>query len=206
MSKKPISFKDHSRKRRLEKTYKSKAKVRRQPHEWDDFLDYWRYFFRNPLQVASPGPWTDRMLWSNAIVAGLLGALHVLVFVGFHIMFMLSAVINVIFDAFLFYYAMTWISIWVLNRTESSRRTYDTDAIRVQAIVYSGWILILSVLEWVPFSGLLVYLGAVALIVLGVRAVKTLYSVSWMRAIASVMAGAIAMFLVIMILNRLAGI
>jgi hypothetical protein len=158
------------------------------------------------VQIAGRGPWTDRMLWSNAIVAGLLGAIHVLVFVGFHVMFMLSAVINTLFDAFLFYYAMTWVIVWVLNRTEQGRRNYDIETVRVQAIVYSGWIIILNVLSWLPYSGLLVYLGSLVLVILGVRAVKTLYGVNWMRSIASVLTGSIAMYAIIMILNHLASI
>lgn len=203
MSKKPISFKDHSRKRHMEKLYKSKP--RRQAREWDDLVDYWRYFLRNPTQVAGQGPWTDRMLWSNAIVAGILAAVRVLVFGGIHVMFMLSAVINTLFMAFLFYYALTWVVVWVLNRTEPGRRTYAVDTVRVQAIVYSGWIVILTLLSWAPLPGL-VYLGALVLVVFGVRAVRQLYGVTWPRAVSSVLAGSLTMLIVIMILNHLAAI
>ncbi|AUW94600.1 MAG: hypothetical protein C7B44_02095 [Sulfobacillus thermosulfidooxidans] len=203
MSKKPISFKDHSRKRHMEKLYQRKA--RRQPREWDDFLDYWHYFLRNPFQVASQGPWTDRMLWSNAIVAGILAALRVVAFIGFHVMFMLSAVINTLFIAFLFYYGLTWVIVWVLNRTEPGRRSYAVDTIRVQAIVYSGWLIVLTLISWIPISGL-VYLAGAILVILGIRAVHQLYGVSWPRAVSSMLAGSVSMIAIIMILNHLAAL
>ncbi|HBQ94505.1 MAG: hypothetical protein M1294_13665 [Firmicutes bacterium] len=203
MSKKPISFKSQSRRRRLEKQYRPRP--RKQVHEWDDLVDYWRIFIRNPFQLAGRAAWTERMLWSNAILAGLLAALRILVFSGFHLLVLLSVTINRLFDAFLFYYALTWLVVWVLNRTEPSQRRYDVDILRRQAIVYSGWLVIIVLAQWIPFP----YIPSLLSIVVaffGVRAVRWLYNVTWVRSAVSVLTGTATIWVLIAILNRVSGL
>lgn len=201
MSKKPISFKSHSRRRRLENHYRPRRSV----HQWDDFFDYWRLFIRNPAQMAGRRPWTERMLWSNAIAAGLLSALQIWVFAGFHLLFLLSAVINTLFDAFLFYYALTWLIVWVLNRTEPSHKRYDVDMLRRQAIVFSGWLVIIRLIAWIPVPFLTIIAG-IGIAILGIRAVHALYSVNWLRAAAGVLSASATIWMVIMVLNRIPGL
>ncbi|WP_053958741.1 hypothetical protein [Sulfobacillus thermosulfidooxidans] len=201
MSKKPISFKSHSRRRRLEKQYRPRKTV----HEWDDLVDYWRLFIPNPAQLSDRGPWTERMLWSNAILAGLISALRIWLFAGFHLLVMLSVAINTLFDMFLFYYALTWIVVWILNRTETAHKRYEVDTLRKQAIAYSGWLVILVVAAWIPVPFLSIGIGLI-IAVLGIRAVHFLYGVNWLRSAASVLSGSATIWMLIMVLNRIAGL
>ncbi len=203
MSKKPISFKSQSRRRRMEKQYR--PRVRKQVHEWDDLVDYWRLFIRNPFQLAGRAVWTERMLWSNAIVAGLLAALQIFIVAGFHLLTLLSATIDTLFDAFLFYYALSWLIVWVVNRTEPSQRRYDVDILRRQAIVYSGWLVIGVLARWIPFPYVPDLIGLVV-VVLGIRAVRWLYNVTWVRAAVSVLSGSVTIWVLIGILNRISGL
>lgn len=203
MSKKPISFKSQSRRRRLEKQYRPRP--RKQVHEWDDLVDYWRLFIRNPFQLAGRAVWTERMLWSNAILAGLLAALQIFLVAGFHLLTLLSASIDLLFDAFLFYYALSWLIVWILNRTEPSQRRYDVDILRRQAIVYSGWLVIGVLARWIPFP-YVVPLIVLLVVILGIRAVRWLYNVTWIRAAASVLSGTATIWILIGIINRISAL
>ena len=203
MSKKLISFRDRQRRRRQSGSGGRKSSGR--PREWDDLALYWRRMIRNPVQLSGRQVWTDRMLWSNALVAGILRAIALTIFVGFHFLLILTAVINTLFLAFLFYYGMTWVVDWVMGRTGNSRQHYAVSDLRTEMIVLSGLIVVYAVLaSLIGFPGMVV--AFVVLVAGVVRAVHHVYRVTWSQVIVATGAGILSMVAVLYILSSISAL
>ncbi len=203
MSKKLISFRDKQRRRRQSRQQHSKNS--RRPHEWDDLVLYWRRMLRNPLQLSGRQVWTERMLWSNALGAGILRAIALVIFDGFHFLLILTAVINTLFLAFLFYYGMTWVVDWVIGRASNSRQHYAVTDLRTEMIVLSGLIVFyVLTATLIGLPGMAI--SFVALVGGVLRAVHHVYRVSWGQVILSTGAGILSMLAVLYILGALSAL
>jgi hypothetical protein len=145
------------------------------------------------------------MLWSNALVAGILRAIALTIFVGFHFLLILTAVINTLFLAFLFYYGMTWVVDWVMGRTGNSRQHYAVSDLRTEMIVLSGLIVVYAVLaSLIGFPGMVV--AFVVLVAGVVRAVHHVYRVTWSQVIVATGAGILSMVAVLYILSSISAL
>lgn len=203
MSKKLISFRDKQRRRRQSGSGGRKQSGR--PREWDDLALYWKRMIRNPLQLSGRQVWTDRMLWSNALVAGILRAIALTIFGGFHFLLILTAVINTLFLAFLFYYGMTWVVDWVIGRAGNSRQHYAVSDLRTEMIVLSGLIVVYAILgSLIGFPGMVVTFLALVAGVL--RAVHHVYRVDWNHVIVATGAGVLSMIAVLYILSAISAL
>lgn len=194
MDKKTISFRAKQREKRESRVHP------KNPGEMDDFVIYWRRMFHNPLQRAGRQVWTERMLWSNALVAALIHGASFTFEQGFHFIYLVSNMVNTFFVFFLVYYVMTWIIAWVLDKTGS--RMTDVQAIRLQIIILSGWLVLASVMTFVPI--MLAY-DAVLLVflVLTARAVKHATGAPWWRAGAATSVGGLGLFVILVLLGQL---
>lgn len=203
MSKKLISFRDKQRRRRQSRSHQPKNSGR--PHEWDDLVLYWRRIVTNPVQLSGRQVWTDRMLWSNALSAGILRAIALTIFSGFHFLLILTAIINTLFLAFLFYYGMTWVIDWVIGRSSNTRQRYAVTDLRAEMIVLSGLIVLYVILtSLLGFAGMAIAL--IALIAGVVRAVHHVYRVTWSQVILSTGAGILSMLAVMYILSAISAL
>ncbi len=203
MSKKLISFRDKQRRRRQSRSRHPKNSGR--PHEWDDLVLYWRRMLAHPLQLSGRQVWTERMLWSNALGAGILRAIALTIFSGFHFLLILTAVINTLFLAFLFYYGMTWVIDWVMGRSANTRQRYAVTDLRTEMIVLSGLIV-----PYVVLTSLLGFLGmaiSLSILIVGVlRATQHVYRATWSQVILSTGAGILSMLAVMYILNAISAL
>ncbi len=200
MSKKLISFRDKQRKRQ-----QSRGPQRPRsgpPHEWDDLVWYWRRILQSPLQLAGRQGWTERMMWSNAILAGLIRIIGLTIMDGFHLLLILTTFVNMLFLAFLFYYGMTWVIDWVVGRTRGSHPYFSVADLRREVIVLSGWIVIFALLALIPapFFSLLALLGFAAMLV---RAVHQVYRVTWGQTLMASAAGILSIVAVLYILSSI---
>ncbi len=203
MSKKLISFRDRQRRRRQSGSGGHKPSGR--PREWDDLALYWKRMIRNPLQLSGRQVWTDRMLWSNALAAGILRAVALTIFTGFHFLLILTAVINTLFLAFLFYYGMTWVVDWVMGRSGNTRQHYAVSDLRTEIIVLSGLVVVYAILgSLIGFPGIAVTFLAFLAGVL--RAVHHVYRVTWSHVIVATGAGILSMVAVLYILSAISAL
>lgn len=149
MSKKTISFKE--KKRAHHERSSSKPRPPQKPTEWDDLRAYWHNIFKHPLTFGERTFWTDRMLWSNAIVAGILRAIASVMYGGFNPLLLFTALINTLFVAFLLLYGFSWIVRWILGKFSKHKAMVNQNGIHTQIIIQSGWLIIFSLFTFVPY-------------------------------------------------------
>lgn len=200
MSKKLISFRDKQRKRQQSRG--TQKQRHGSPYQSDDLVAYWQHIVRHPLQFAGRQPWTERMVWSNALLAGGIRVIILTVMSGFHFLLLLTTFVNTLFLAFLFFYGMTWVTDWVIGRTGSHRRYFSVTDLRREMIVLSGWIVLYVLLSLVPFGfgQLVALLGFFAM---ALRAVHYVYRIPWGQALLATAAGMISMVAILYIFQSL---
>ncbi len=134
MEKGPISFraraKKHNKPNRPRRTH--------QGGELDEWFDYWRERLRHPWSLGGRTFWTERMLYGNALAGGLLVALIEIWLRGFSVLGFVSAVLNVVFLAFIWYYAVPWVTGAIHGAVSASHRPPDTAGLKTELIGVSG--------------------------------------------------------------------
>lgn len=202
----PIPFNSRKRQKRV-KDARTQSRYQQPPRRptdgaLDDVRAYWTHFIRAPF--AGPGRfyWTERMLWGNAVIAGILSLIGTAIVVGFAPLTLISYAINAVFVFFVVYYLMTWVINWILIRMGS--RQHFTDALRLEMIVLSGWLVVVSLVRLVPIAQPLLYDAAILVFgILTLIAVHRVARVTWTKAILSSLGGAIAVILLLMILQNI---
>lgn len=195
MDKKLISLRDKRRERRIQS-----RKPPRRPGELDDVLVYWQRMIRNPLQMAGRQYWTERMLWGNALLAGLLQAVGLTVWQGIHPLIFITTVVNTLFLFFLVYYVMTYVISWILERT--GQRIVNLDSLRTGLIVLSGWLLVLELLPLIPVP-YLYGAGILGFSLLVLRSVHYATRASWSRIVLATAGGEVLIAVIMMLLAHL---
>ncbi|MDA8194708.1 MAG: hypothetical protein M0Z53_12035 [Thermaerobacter sp.] len=204
MEKKPISLRDKRRQKTARRRTVTRPAVHRQalrsPGDFDEVLVYWQRWLHNPFQTAGTLPWTERMLWGNALLAGILRAVILLFEQNFNIMLLVSAVLNTLFVFFLVYYAMTFVVGWVLARTGT--RFKNMDGLRTETVVLSGWLALVAIAAVIPVA----YVLDVALLVfvgLFTRAVMRATRAPWWRSALATLTGSVLVLAVLSLLAHL---
>ncbi|MCY0881716.1 MAG: hypothetical protein OWS74_06945 [Firmicutes bacterium] len=208
MSKKPISFQDklHERKNKIRTRRPSSSSASSAPRADDnDFLIYWSRILRNPLQLSGRGYWTERMLWSNGAVAGIIVGLHYLFIDGIHILLFLAGLVNILFFTFIFYYTIPWMVTHILPKMHrKKRRIYSSDMLKRELIVLSGWFVLYALAQWIPWHALLITSGLALLLGIEViRAIRYTYRTSWLDTIVSGLVGFVGYLALVIIINSL---
>lgn len=172
------------------------------PGELDDFRVYWSRFFRGPFKGPGRDVWTERMLWGNALFAGLVRALATLFTTGFSVLYMVTVLINTFFVFFLVYYIMSWVMNWILVRWQL--RTASTGYLRLEMIVLSGFLVVMSLLPLIPSVGGYAYpLGMVGFGVLVVIHAHRAVRASWTQSMISTLGGGLAVIAIQILLSHL---
>ena len=142
------------------------------------------------------------MVWSNALVAGLIRVIILTITSGFHFLLLLTMFVNTLFVAFLFYYGMSWVTDWVIGRTGSHRRYFSVTDLRREMIVLSGWIVLFVLLSLVPF-GIGQLVAVIGFFAMALRAVRYVYRIPWGQALLATAAGMISMVAILYILQSI---
>lgn len=161
---------------------------------------YWSHFIRQPF--AGPGRflWTERMLWGNALIAAVLTTIGITIEIGFSLLTMISVFINAFFLFFLVYYLFPWVADWVFRKLKVYASSVD--GLKLEMIVLSGWLVIVSLMRLVPFYYPLPYWTAALLFgVLMLIAVHRRVRSSWGQAALATAAGGLAVAVVMLILS-----
>ncbi len=170
--------------------------------ELDDVRAYWQRFFHQPFGGPGRLLWTDRMFWGNALAAALLTAIATGVEAGFQVLLIITSAINTFFIFFLIYYLMAWVTQWLLVRLNV--RQASTDAIRLELIVLSGWLVAVSLLRIIPlFQPWLYDASVVGFGILAALAVRRSARASWRNAGLATLGGGLSVIIVSMLLTRL---
>jgi len=190
----PISFKDRKRQKKI-----THYQPPRGGGELDDVRTYWVRFFHNPF--AGPGRlmWTERMLWGNALIAGILTIVGGIFAFGFKPLTLFSLFINAFFVFFLVYYLMPWVMNWILIRLQV--RQSSVDSLKLEMIVISGWLVAVNLIRLIPYIQPLLYDCSVLLFgILTVLSIRRVTRASWGQAILSSLGGALSVVIVLTIL------
>ncbi len=158
MAKGPISFRERVKKH----SKKTAPRPQRGPGELDEWLDYWRHRVRHPLAMGGRSFWTERMLYGNGIAGGLVLALVETFRLGFSVLAFVSAVLNVVFLVFIWYYAVPWLASAIHGALTASRRPPDAQGLKYELIAGSGLFAVLPLVCLLSF-GLAFWLGALLL-------------------------------------------
>jgi len=154
MGKDPISFRERAKKH----AKPTLSRPRPQGGELDEWWGYWRERVRRPLALGGRTFWTERMLYGNGLAGGLILALIETWHLGFSILGFISAVLNVLFLAFIWYYAVPWLTGAVHGAFTTSHRPPDTSGLKTELIAFSGWFALLPLVAIVSF-GLAFWVG-----------------------------------------------
>ncbi len=202
----PIPFQQRKRERQAKRTGSAKQRQMQRPSpmraggETDDVRDYWVRFIHHPF--AGPGRflWTERMMWGNALLAAILTTIGVTVEVGFHILAMISVFINAFFLFFLAYYMFPWVADWILRQRH--KHVSSVDALKLEMVVLSGWLVIASLVRLVPFYYPIPYFAALlAFSVLVMAAVHRHVRVTWSESALATAGGVVSVAIVMAILS-----
>lgn len=149
MAKDPIWFRSRAKKRPP-----ARRPVARRPRgsEIDEWLDYWRERARRPLALGGRSFWTERMLYGNALAGGLFLAVIEIWKIGFSVLGFISAVLNVLFLAFIWYYAVPWLTSAIHGGMSPHLRPPDTAGLKNELIAYSGIFALAPLLAIASFS------------------------------------------------------
>ena len=120
--------------------------------EIEEWLAYWRERARQPLAIGGRAFWTERMLYGNGLAGGLILAVIEAVRLGFSILGFASAVLNGLFMAFIWYYAVPWLTASIHGSLSESRQPPDTAGLKNELIAVSGLFTLIPLLSLVSFS------------------------------------------------------
>ncbi|MCY0898373.1 MAG: hypothetical protein OWU33_05465 [Firmicutes bacterium] len=197
--KQPISFQARKRERRTKKP-PTRRPPNQRPGELDDVRLYWQQFIAHPL--AGPGRflWTERMLWGNSLLAGVITTFGIMLEFGFHFLMLLAVFVNAFFLFFLVYYVLPWVADWVLKQFHVYQSSVD--GIKRQMIVISGWLVVVNLLRLVPVAHSLLYDAAfVGFFALVAMALHRQTRAPWGATIAAALASLIAVWLILIVLS-----
>ncbi len=203
----PIPFRARRREKRASRARTSVGRSQgsrrapANPGELDDVHAYWVHFLKSPLG-RSRFYWTDRMLWGNAILTGLLAMVVAGVRIGLQPLTIVTVGINVFFVFVLVYYLMPWVIDFLLNRLGVRQSTVD--AIKLNVIALSGWLTIALLLKLVPWVQPFVYDAALLWAsLLLFWAVRRLSRGPWYTALAATLGGVVSIAIVQWLLTYL---
>lgn len=171
---------------------------RRPPHgggEIDEWLWYWRERIRRPLALGGRSFWTERMLYGNAIAGGILLAISETLRFGFNVLGIASAILNALFVAFIWYYAVPWLSEWIHGALSPARRSPDTPGLKNELIAFSGIFILLPLVTFLSFIGALWVAWAVTAVLLW-RVLRVYFPGSALAVTLEALAGSTLMALV----------
>ncbi len=174
MPKGPISFQSHLKKRR---PHGSGRRRQQHPHELDEWFDYWRERLAKPLALGGRSFWTERMLYGNALVGGLILAGVETWKFGFSILGFATAVLNMVFMAFIWYFGVPWLTGAIHSAMTSSRRPPDSAGLKNELIAFSGLFVVVSLLALISLS-LAFWLGWIMFAVTIFRLLRLYYAES----------------------------
>lgn len=204
----PIPFRAKSREKRLARMRPGRSagpQSRQNPPnggELDEVKAYWQHFIRAPLGGKGRFYWTDRMLWGNAILTGLLAMIVSAFRVGFHPLTLITAGINLFFIFVLVYYLLPWVTYFLMSRM--GVRQASVDQVKLAVIMLSGWVTIALLLGLVPrFQPFLSDAGLLWFAILLYLAVKRTHKSRPLPAALATLGGLLSVLLVQMLLTYL---
>lgn len=160
---------------------------------------YWSRFIHHPLGGNGRFLWTERMLWGNGLIAGILTTLGISLEIGFKFFTMISVFIDAFFLFFLFYYLFPWIADWTFRQLKVPASTID--GMKSDIITLSGWLVLVNLMRLVPFYYPLPYwVASILFSVLLLLAMHRRIRSSWGQAVLATASGAMAVALVTLIL------
>ncbi len=175
MPKGPISFQSHQKKRRAARA--SERRRPQRPHELDEWFDYWRERLHRPIALGGRSFWTERMLYGNALAGGLiLAGIETWKF-GFSILGFATAVLNMVFMAFIWYFGVPWLTGAIHTAMTSSRRPPDSAGLKNELIAFSGLFVPVALLAIISLN-LAFWLGWVLFAVTIFRLLRFYYAES----------------------------
>lgn len=163
--------------------------------EIDEWLWYWRERLRHPLALGGRSFWTERMLYGNAIAGGILLAVSETVRFGFNVLGIASAILNALFIAFIWYYAVPWLSAWIHGALSSVRRPPDTAGLKNELIAFSGVFVVLPLVTFFSF-GVALWIAWATTAVLLWRVLRLYFAGSALAVALEALAGSTLMALV----------
>lgn len=207
----PIPFEQRKRERSGRKASPKKPGKKTSPParpvparggETNDVRLYWSHFFRQPFAVPGRYLWTERMLWGNALIAAILTTVGSSLERGLHLSVIIPAFINAFFVFFLVYYVFPWVADWIFHRMKV--HASNVDGLKLDMIVLSGWLVIVTLTRIIPFFSPLPYWTASLLFgVLMLLAVHRRVRSSWREALLATVGGWMAVAVIMIIVSNI---
>lgn len=141
------------------------------------------------------------MLWGNALLAAIITTVGVVLESGFSFGLLISVFINAFFLFVLMYYMFPWVVDWIFHRQRV--HASSVDGLKLEMIVLSGWLVIVSVVRLIPYFAPLPYLAALlAFGVLTLFAVRRRVRAGWAPTALATAGGLVSVAVVMAILSR----